>query len=120
MLSRSYLKGTVEEVITCQHIIDTPISTDHFSIHLYPFKTLPLLKSHIHPKFDIFNAGAKLIDLTAVDVSKLVEDIPGLSSIITLQDAWTRKLAENELNDPTFNLPKDNGNGNGSGDDNDD
>ena len=86
-----------------QHIIDTPITTDHLSIHLHPFKTLPLFKSHIHPKFVIFNAGAKLVDLATADVSKLVKDFPGLSSIITLYNAWIRKLADNELNDLLFN-----------------
>ena len=95
-----------KEPILHQDITDTPLSTGHFSFHLYPFKTLPLLKSHIHPKFVIFNAGAKLADLATADISKLVENFPGLSSVITIYDAWIRKLGQNQLNDPSFNLPK--------------
>ena len=80
----------------------TPVSDANSTIHMCPFDTLPQLESHIHPKFVIVNAGAKLVKLATVDVLKLVEDFPRLSSIITLYNAWTRELAEKELKDPSF------------------
>ena len=38
-------------------------SLEHVHIHLYPFDTLPLLESHLHPKFIIFDTGNKLREL---------------------------------------------------------
>ena len=99
----------------------TPVSDANSTIHMCPFDTLPQLESHIHPKFVIVNAGAKLVKLATVDVLKLVEDFPRLSSIITLYNAWTRELAEKELKDPSFdpdfNVNDNDGDGDDSGGD---
>ena len=81
------------------------ISKDDVTIHKYPFDKL-LFESHIHPKFVIYNAGAKLVSFSATHLSKLVEDFPGLSSINRLYNAWMRPPKDEELNDPSFNVPK--------------
>lgn len=51
--------------------------------HGYPFDTLPLLKSHLHPKFAIVDAGRKLSSSSDL-LRKLIQILPALEPSITL------------------------------------
>ena len=86
-------------------------------LHKYPYNTLPLLKSHLHPKFVIYNAGIKLSKLLRVknptvrdpEVEAVYDNYPAddLNAIIMLHEAWTRSpsLPDGALEDPTYVLP---------------
>ena len=72
--------------------------------HTYPYNTLPLLKSHLHPQFVIFNAGSKLSKLmggksTLNELQKVSENHPDvdLNTVIMLYDAWTRPIPEDAV-----------------------
>ncbi|KAF7759613.1 hypothetical protein Agabi119p4_11308 [Agaricus bisporus var. burnettii] len=41
-----------------------PPNRDQFTLHFYPFDTLPSFRSHLHPKFAIFELGRKFTKLT--------------------------------------------------------
>ena len=98
----------------------TPPSPTHYSIHLYPFKTLPLLKSHIHPKFTIFDAGSKLSVLKIDLIKKLINAFPSLATIMDLYAAWTRFLPKDLYEeDPSYNISDDNSNSDNYNDNND-
>jgi hypothetical protein len=87
------------------------LSELNFKINLYPFTTLPLLRSHLHPKFVIFDAGRKLskypaeeweqLELSFMDTFNISLDTIG--SLVTLYTAWTRELTPTQQNDPSFN-----------------
>ncbi|KAK7678552.1 hypothetical protein QCA50_018424 [Cerrena zonata] len=42
------------------HPNGTAVLADNVTVHEHPFQTLPLLESHLHPKFVLFDAGRKL------------------------------------------------------------
>ena len=71
--------------------------------HKYPFKTFPIIKSHLHPKFAIVNAGEKLLKLGDTDGPKIFLDFPGLQAVIHIYVAWTRPA---NLSDKSFNVPR--------------
>ena len=85
-----------------------PISRDQFTTHTYPFNTLPLLESHIHPKFVIINAGIKLERFDNTVIDKLVKDFPGVSSLRTLYNLWTGRIPDTALADPSYNVTRNN------------
>lgn len=78
-------------------------------IHLFPFRDMPLLESHIHPKFVILETGRKLRLLKP----KLLEDLgktyssPVYNQTLDIYDAWTAPLPEDAYNDETFNYKVD-------------
>ena len=53
-------------------------------VHSPPFNTLPLLESHIHPKFVIYDAGFKLMGLKLNFVENISQQFSSLTSIIHL------------------------------------
>lgn len=126
------LKGLEKTPILHQNVVppdDTPLSDDHISVHFHPFRTLPLLESHVHPKFAIINAGEKLRNSSPDDIQKLIHNFPeisaGLTKVVTLYNAWTAKLEHREQEDPSFQKSDDDDDGdgdsdNGSGGDDDD
>ena len=68
------------------------------TIHEYPYRTLPKLKSHLSPKFPIFDAGKKLLKLKEDDqenLQNLIKDYPGIEKTTTLYCAWIRKPPKN-------------------------
>lgn len=78
------------------------------TMHRYPFENLPLLKSHLHPKFAIFDAGRKLLKLDPPPYLKLIETFPSLSfsSVQDLYTTWTHDPPTNEApRDQSYNVP---------------
>ena len=76
--------------------------------HVYPYSTLPDLKSHLHPKFVIFDAGKKLDKLYSEDsisspvYDKFLEDYPSAEKARDLYLAWIGPLPKNALEDKTY------------------
>lgn len=94
-----------KKVFFRQDIISEPISSEHYSLHAYPFNTLPLLESHLHPRFAIFNAGYKLQDMLQTrpeSFFQLIDDYPSLSTIKALYGAWILPPPDVAYTDPTF------------------
>ncbi|GJJ06489.1 hypothetical protein Clacol_000681 [Clathrus columnatus] len=95
-----------------------PAASD-FTTHVYPFNDMPLLQSHVHPRFVILEAGRKLainIDLLP-DLSNTYPDLRRIAQIYT---AWTRVPPSGAKDDETYGGPsggKGNGGGGGGGDD---
>ena len=91
------------------------LSDDEFHHYRYPFDTLPLLESHLHPKFVIFDAGQKISNLAkdSVEFEKFCHDFPALqiSSILDLYTSWTRQPGpaewERRNQDPSYYVPDD-------------
>lgn len=105
------LQGLEGLPILRQDVIpDGNLSPEHGSIHVYPFNSLPLLKSHIHPKYVIFDTGSKLAE-SEQDVIQELEDVfPTLhfSSIMALYSAWIRSPPAKSKKDHSYNVPDDN------------
>ena len=95
------------------------MSQEHCTTHFYPFNTLPLLESHVHPKFVIYNAGTKLAGLSQECYAKLIEDFPSLASVCTLHNAWMQLPKQEELDNPSFKVLKPNDDNNDDDDDDD-
>lgn len=115
-----------------QNEVENNVQPSDVTVHFYPFQTLPLLESHLHPQFVIFEAGRKLAALkdligslmvisqeasTALErlVSGLRAQWPAVKQIERIYQAWTQKLDLGYiLADPEFNPPPvdavDNGN----------
>jgi hypothetical protein len=81
---------------------------DEIVVYKYPYTSFPQLKSHLHPKFAIFDAGSKLQKLFNEDsdsnpvYEKALEDYPSLSKIRSLYLAWIQPLPKKALEDKTF------------------
>ena len=84
------------------------------------FDALPLLESHVHPKFVIYNAGTKLAGLLQECYAKLVEDFPSLASVYTLCNAWMQLPKQEELDNTSFKVLKPNDDNDNDDDDDDD
>ena len=52
-----------ETAIYRQNTVDKPTKPTDWTVHCHPFSTLPLLESHLHPKFVIYETGRKLDDI---------------------------------------------------------
>ena len=80
------------------------MSLADFTPHLYPYTTLPMLESHIHPHFVIFGSGARLRSHLPRLTSVLTANFPGISLIMDLFHAWTQQPSEKEIKeDPSYN-----------------
>jgi hypothetical protein len=77
------------------------------TVHNYPYDTLPRLKSHLHPKFVIFNAGKKLERMLTcpTNLIMLFHDYPALRKIQALYDAWIAPIPGNSINCTSYNDP---------------
>ena len=76
-------------------------------VHVYPCKTLPIIKSHLHPKFAIVNAGEKMYKLLGTnleDAKRVLLDFPILKVVMDVYTAWTR-VSEEDLSNKSFNDP---------------
>ena len=96
------------------------LTPDDFATHVYPFQTLPLLKSHLHPKFAIINAGRKLATSSSAYSPQLMLDYPSLSHVLTLYLCWTRSPPPESDQDPAFHRPYDDDASDGDDEDEDD
>ena len=64
-------------------------------LHKHPYSTLPLLESHLHPKFAIYDAGRKLYrSAEALDFS--------FGTIQTLYGVWTKFPPEKSKKDSSY------------------
>ena len=105
--------GQEEEqiVITCQNVAAAGNESNvDVSIHTYPYHTIPLLKSHLHPKFVIFNGGCKLTGLEAHGAgalyTRIINEFPSLEKVMSVYDSWRAKVPEVVLKDETYVDPK--------------
>ena len=98
-------------LITCQnHVIDdvddvAGEDASNVAITLrYPYHTLPRLKSQLHPKFAIFNAGIKLAELRGnLDkLGKIFKEYPSLVKVEKLYNAWIQKIPDDALNNRSY------------------
>jgi hypothetical protein len=93
--------------ITCQVVVPpdgiSPSAGD-YTIHTYPFDGLPLLRSHLHPKFAIVEAGRRLEGLEPNIFKQLLVDFPSLSLIGNLYEAWLRVPPAGWKEDISFNV----------------
>jgi hypothetical protein len=79
-----------------------------FIHHDYPFNTLPLLESHLHPKFVIYDAGIKMFSFLRDPsfTAQMVRDFPSLKMTVELYIAWAlNPLPDSSVNDPTYYDP---------------
>jgi len=61
------------------------------TVYSYPYRTFPLLESHLHPKFAIFNAGMKISKILRERSSlQLFDDYPSLDNIWKLYNIWSQ------------------------------
>ena len=78
-------------------------------IYYAPYNTFPILRSHLHPKFAIFDAGRKMgssgIELERHELQIAIEDHPKLKKIHELYIAWTRKIPKHALDDESYHDP---------------
>jgi hypothetical protein len=65
-------------------ILHQTLQPDAVAVHYYPFDTLQLLRSHLHPKYAIFEAGRKLGGLDASLATNLADRYPSLVGIVCI------------------------------------
>jgi hypothetical protein len=82
-------------------------------IYTYPFFTLPPLKSHLHPKFAIFDAGRKLkisrynhSSSEAKSLQKVGEHYPSLAKVLSLYNTWVEPIPNRAMEDESYNDPR--------------
>ena len=83
----------------------------HPTVYEYPYSTFPKLKSHLHPKFSIFDAGRKLDALFFQEnsnpaIDKLFGDYPNSIKILHLYRAWIAPIPDSALKDTSYIDPK--------------
>jgi hypothetical protein len=73
-------------------------------VYNYPYDTLPRLRSHLHPKFVIFNTGKKLRRaLEGIILDPELQRLnPNLVTILRVYDAWILPLPVNAMDDVTY------------------
>lgn len=105
------LLGRMERMaIMCQSTPLTPVTStvdllpiaSDFTVHMFPFDTLPPLVTHLHPRFVICNTAQKM---RSVPLSAILHSSPILLKIVSIFEAWTRPIPLRCLIDPTFNPP---------------
>ena len=74
---------------------------DKAVMYEHPFSTLPLLKSHLHPKFVIFDAGSK-VTMLLEQRSEFLELYPGLGKIYRLYLAWVQPVPKIAQKDKSY------------------
>lgn len=70
------------------------LTPSNFTVHVYPFTTLPDLISHIHPKFVIMATGRALFHLEEDAREALLQKFPTLTTILNLSMAWSSILVD--------------------------
>ncbi|KAL0945125.1 hypothetical protein HGRIS_004278 [Hohenbuehelia grisea] len=112
-----------EEAVAHDDETDTEESAPVFdlSVHFYPFKSMPNLMSHIHPKFAIFALGRTLAALPPDVKISLVKKTKVLTQVLELHRAWLEPLPATAETDQEFNKsPPDDDDDFNSGSDRDD
>jgi hypothetical protein len=93
-----HLKGLEEEQITRE---DGFLS---WTRYVFPYRTLPKLRSHLQPKFVIFDVGRKLQLIPRALYSKITKDFPLLIEIHKVYIAWMNSPEDCE-NDTSYSVP---------------
>ncbi|KAL0957225.1 hypothetical protein HGRIS_001039 [Hohenbuehelia grisea] len=88
-------------------VIGPPLRPTDFIVHVFPFDDIPVLKSHIHPKFAIFQLGRQISGLAADKKASLLNANPILCSVLDLHKAWSESLPAGADEDSEFNQPLD-------------
>ncbi|KAF6756236.1 hypothetical protein DFP72DRAFT_1169196 [Ephemerocybe angulata] len=82
-----------------------PNSSSSFTTHVYPFKALPLLTSHLQPKFVITALARVVWNITIVPEPQqwaLVKEYPLLSRMHRLYSRWVLELPKQAFADLSF------------------
>ena len=58
-----------------------------FTLYTYPYHDFPTIVSHVHPRFAICNAGAKLMSPTVWPVDVRADD---MMKIVNIWKTWSR------------------------------
>jgi hypothetical protein len=86
-----------------------PPNITDFDLHTYPFDSIPLIESHLHPNFVIFDAGEKLRNLEPENYNTLSQTFPALKNCFQnleqLYQAWTRPLSPKQLQELKVHIP---------------
>lgn len=94
----------------------TPTQASDVTVHLFPFQTLPVLESHIHPKFVILDAAPKIAALEATAgysdiadalIETLANSFPVIKKLKDIYEAWDRDLDHVVLDCFTTSLQQD-------------
>jgi hypothetical protein len=119
--------GMEKITFTRQNEDSENLSANNFTVHVYPFNTLPVLVSHIQPKFVIMATTRAVSNLEGDATRALIRQIPTLETILRLSSAWTNFIPDHAKEDRSYWPPYDpgptddtGGEGNGGGDDDDD
>ena len=92
----------MENVTLIRQDDNIPLADNALKTHLYPFTSLPTLRSHIHPKFAIVSAGLRLTPIPRSDFAALIKTYPVLISIFKLYMAWSVSVPDWAESDPTY------------------
>ncbi|PPR04143.1 hypothetical protein CVT24_010693 [Panaeolus cyanescens] len=76
------------------------------SIHDFPFEDLPVIRSHLHPKFVILHLGATISRFCGDAWGGLLDRFPYLWNVHQLFLAWTGGIPLGAFNDPTYVFPR--------------
>ncbi|KAF8698513.1 hypothetical protein AX14_001128 [Amanita brunnescens Koide BX004] len=84
------------------------LTANDFNVHVYPFTTLPVVVSHIHPKFVIMATGAVIAGRSRLDVRQaLFQQFPTLQTILTLSVAWGSAVPDDAEENESYWPPDD-------------
>ncbi|GJJ11573.1 hypothetical protein Clacol_005808 [Clathrus columnatus] len=78
------------------------ITREDVTTHVYPFDTLPILKSHLSPKFVILEAGRKLSLLNTASNLEITTRYPILLKVTQIVQAWTSPRPSDAMNNPSY------------------
>jgi hypothetical protein len=83
------------------------LSADKFTVHIYPFNTLPVLVTHIHPKFVIMATTKAVSRQEQGAIQALIHQFPTLEMILKLSPAWRNFIPQRVKEDRLYWPPYD-------------
>lgn len=93
-------------IMRLQEVVVDGQTSEEAIVHSHPFSTLPLLKSHLHPKFVIFDAGRKIAKMLEQRSGSL-ERYSGVDKIYRLYRAWLQPVPITAQKDTSYQDPND-------------
>ncbi|KAF7426543.1 hypothetical protein PC9H_008912 [Pleurotus ostreatus] len=87
---RNMETATITRYLRVPTAEDPPLRPEDVVNHFFPFDSIPPLKSHIHPKFAIFELGLQVLHLPLDVYRSLLTTTPIISSVLDIYYAWTR------------------------------
>ncbi|PPQ80316.1 hypothetical protein CVT24_000415 [Panaeolus cyanescens] len=94
----------MEDIYLARQSSDSPSQVD---IHEYPFDTMPLLTSHVHPTFVLMHTSSVIYSRSTLPPGALAtfsKRFPVVRRLKTLYSAWTSILPNRADSDPTYLL----------------